>query len=42
MPFAALKVANYGYVLENGLITLQGEAKDLIGDDEVRAKYLGA
>jgi branched-chain amino acid transport system ATP-binding protein len=40
--FAALKVANYGYVLENGLITLQGEAKDLIGDDEVRAKYLGA
>ncbi len=39
--FAALKIADYGYVLENGLVTLKGEAKDLIGNDEVRKKYLG-
>jgi branched-chain amino acid transport system ATP-binding protein len=39
--FAALKIADYGYVLENGAVTLKGEAKDLIGNDEVRKKYLG-
>ncbi len=39
--FAALKIADYGYVLENGSINLEGEAKDLIGDDNVRKKYLG-
>jgi len=40
--FAALKIADYGYVLENGTISLNDEAKKLIGNDEVRAKYLGA
>ena len=39
--FAALKIADYGYVLENGSIELEGVAKDLLGNDEVRAKYLG-
>jgi len=39
--FAALKIADYGYVLENGSIELEGEAQSLLGDDEVRAKYLG-
>ncbi|WP_456459093.1 ABC transporter ATP-binding protein [Nitratifractor sp.] len=39
--FAALKIADYGYVLENGAITLEGKASDLIGNDEVRKKYLG-
>ncbi|WP_292664388.1 ABC transporter ATP-binding protein [Nitratifractor sp.] len=39
--FAALKIADYGYVLENGSITLEGKAADLIGNDEVRKKYLG-
>jgi len=39
--FAALKIADYGYVLENGSIELSGKASDLIGNDEVRAKYLG-
>jgi len=39
--FAALKIADYGYVLENGSIELEGAAKDLLGNDEVRAKYLG-
>ncbi len=39
--FAALKIADYGYVLENGNISLEGVASDLLGNDEVRAKYLG-
>jgi len=39
--FAALKIADYGYVLENGSIELEGEAHTLLGNDEVRAKYLG-
>ncbi len=39
--FAALKIADYGYVLENGAITLHDEAHNLLGNDEVRAKYLG-
>ena len=39
--FAALSIADYGYVLENGAITLEGQGTDLLGDDDVRKKYLG-
>jgi branched-chain amino acid transport system ATP-binding protein len=39
--FAALNIANYGYVLETGKITLEGEAKGLANNDEVRKAYLG-
>ena len=39
--FAALKIADYGYVLENGNIALEGKASELLGNDEVRKKYLG-
>jgi len=39
--FAALQIADYGYVLENGSISLEDEAKNLLGNDAVRAKYLG-
>jgi len=39
--FAALKIADYGYVLENGVISLEDKAKNLLGNDDVRAKYLG-
>ena len=39
--FAALKIADFGYVLENGKITLKDNANNLLGNDEVRAKYLG-
>jgi len=39
--FAALKIANRGYVLENGAISLVDEAQNLLGNDEVRKRYLG-
>ncbi len=39
--FAALRIADYAYVLENGEIALEDDAKELLGNDEVRKKYLG-
>jgi branched-chain amino acid transport system ATP-binding protein len=38
---AALKLADYGYVLETGNIVLQGAAQDLLRDERVRKAYLG-
>jgi branched-chain amino acid transport system ATP-binding protein len=38
---AALNIANHAYVLETGLITLEGPAKELAHNDEVRKAYLG-
>jgi branched-chain amino acid transport system ATP-binding protein len=37
----ALQVASRAYVLESGLITLAGAARDLANDPKVRAAYLG-
>lgn len=38
----ALEVAQRGYVLEGGQITLEDSAGNLLGSDEVRRAYLGA
>jgi branched-chain amino acid transport system ATP-binding protein len=38
---AALEIADYGYVLETGRITLQGMGKELLANDGVRRAYLG-
>jgi branched-chain amino acid transport system ATP-binding protein len=37
----ALEIANRGYVMESGLITMNGDAKDMLSDPKVRAAYLG-
>jgi branched-chain amino acid transport system ATP-binding protein len=38
---AALNVADYGYVLENGRISVHGPAQKLKNDPAVKAAYLG-
>ena len=38
---AALKIANRGYVMENGKIVLEDEAKALLKSEEIKKKYLG-
>jgi len=40
--YAALSISDYGYVLENGAVVLEGPASKLIHDDYVRQTYLGA
>lgn len=39
--FGALSVADRGYVMETGRITMSGPAADLIADERIRAAYLG-
>lgn len=37
----ALKLADRGYVLETGTVTLEGPSEELIGNDYVKKAYLG-
>lgn len=37
----ALKFADRGYVLENGVISITGSAKELLGNEEIKKAYLG-
>ena len=39
--FAALKIADYAYVLETGSIVMQGTGRELLASPEVRKAYLG-
>lgn len=38
---AALEISDYAYVLETGIVSLSGTGKELLGNDNVRAAYLG-
>ena len=40
--YAALEIAQRGYVLEAGRVVLSGSANDLMQHDEVRRAYMGA
>ena len=42
MAKQALGVADRAYVLETGLITLEGSGKELLNDPKVKAAYLGS
>ena len=37
----ALQAADRGYVMESGIITMSGDAKQMLNDPKVRAAYLG-
>ena len=39
--FGALKIADRGYVMETGRITIEGAADELIADPRIREAYLG-
>jgi len=39
--YMALSIANRAYVLENGVVTMTGDSKQLINDDRIRKAYLG-
>ncbi|WP_104721724.1 ABC transporter ATP-binding protein [Helicobacter mesocricetorum] len=39
--FAALKIANRAYVLENGQITLEDNAENILNNPEIKRHYLG-
>jgi branched-chain amino acid transport system ATP-binding protein len=38
---AALEIADYAYVLETGVIAMQGAGKELLGNEDIRKSYLG-
>jgi branched-chain amino acid transport system ATP-binding protein len=38
---AALEIADYAYVLETGVITMQNTGAELLKDDGIRKAYLG-
>ncbi len=37
----ALRYADFGYILENGRVVMEGEAKDLSSNEDVKEFYLG-
>ena len=37
----ALSIADYGYIMENGRVVMQGKADYLLSNEEVREHYLG-
>jgi branched-chain amino acid transport system ATP-binding protein len=37
----ALQAASRGYVMDSGIITMSGDAKEMLNDPKVRAAYLG-
>lgn len=40
--FAALKIANRAYVLENGVIAMEDSASKILENPEIKKRYLGA
>lgn len=40
--FAALKIANRAYVMENGQLVMEGDREAMLGNEQVRKAYIGA
>lgn len=40
--YAALKIANRGYCIQNGKIVLSGTKEDILSNEEIRKAYIGA
>lgn len=40
--FAALKIADRAYVMENGRLVMEGDREAMLGNEEVRKAYIGA
>ncbi len=40
--FAALKIANRAYVMENGHLVMEGDREAMLGNEQVRKAYIGA
>jgi branched-chain amino acid transport system ATP-binding protein len=40
--FAALKIANRAYVMENGRLVMEGDREAMLGNEAVRKAYIGA
>jgi branched-chain amino acid transport system ATP-binding protein len=39
--FHALKISQRGYLLENGKVAMQGDSKELLGNEHIKKNYLG-
>ncbi|MBP7233099.1 MAG: branched-chain amino acid ABC transporter ATP-binding protein, partial [Syntrophaceae bacterium] len=39
--FMALKLSHRAYVLENGVISMEGKASDLLHNEDIKKAYLG-
>lgn len=37
----ALRLASYGYIVENGKVVLDGTREELVGNEDIKASYLG-
>ncbi|HEV2505358.1 MAG TPA: ABC transporter ATP-binding protein [Mesorhizobium sp.] len=37
----ALETADHGYIIENGIVTLSGPARELVDDPDVKRRYFG-
>jgi branched-chain amino acid transport system ATP-binding protein len=42
LAYRALEVADRAYVLEQGVVRLEGPGRELMGNEEVQRAYLGA
>lgn len=40
--FAALKIADRAYVMENGQLVMEGDQETMLGNEQVRRAYIGA